>query len=161
MMPGTRTRICHHRLSPVKTLCSPDRRPYWTPSVLSLFENQLSPLNNRFCRGRVDAAGLANSSNRYLLLTPLDQQIEQTIHPLAVCRLPKLGTVNGARSAESVRASPLDSGTTGIDPGHPYPRCSEYFLPSWDMSSPGGGPSPADLRRARATPPGTSGSSSV
>jgi len=46
-----------------------------------LFDNSLTPLKNRFCGARVANKGLANRPNRYLLLTPLDQQIDQTPIP--------------------------------------------------------------------------------
>ena len=66
------------------------------PSFL-LFENSLSPLNNRFCGQCVASKELPNRSNRYLLLAPLFQQIEQTIHPLGLegrrPRRPRVGRI--------------------------------------------------------------------
>ena len=81
MTPATSTRAHHHRNPRHIGLFFPDRRPDWAPSVPPLFEKPLSLLKNRFCGECVGSKGLANRPNRYLLLTPLFQQTEQTIHP--------------------------------------------------------------------------------
>jgi hypothetical protein len=133
----TRTRVGAHRITRSPTLSSSDRSPVWAASVPELFDNLLTPLNNRLCGERMANKRVAHRPHRRLWLTSLFRQTAQIHTPSR--RLSGFGGRPGLSGRPG--ASPLFSGTTGI----------HTPIPPGQVGDSQSGPSPG-ARELRETP---------
>lgn len=84
-----------------------------------IFDNSLSPLDNRPCGARVANKRLADRPNRHLSLSPL---FRLTSHTATSPGLSTCGTGSLSDPAGSMPVTPLNRGIGGIDPEGDTPR---------------------------------------
>src|ERR1041385_2760797 len=106
MTPDTATRSRHHRNARLTALTSQDRRPHWAPSVFSLFENWLTPVNNGLCKACLANKRLAHRPPQ----TSVAKSFVSTDH---TDPYPRRGD-HRAIGEESTELTPLNRGIRGM-----------------------------------------------